>query len=124
MNKHRARACALAFLLLCAGALARENGHVRVTALESILPAKFKPWLDILVQLFVLLFAVFVFRYSLTTLYYSTRSVSTSMRIPMTCVYAAFPVSMAIMAINALFNIVSIFIGRKGSDIDSEEIAE
>lgn len=111
-------------VMLCAASLVRDKAHIRVTFLETVLPVRFHKWIDLFMHLMIILFSVVVFRYSLTTLSFATKAVSTNMRIPMTAVYSAFPVSMAVMFLNAVFNSLSILFKRKATDIDKEEMVE
>jgi len=111
-------------VMLCSATLVREKKHIRLTILDTLLPKSWFRWVDVLIHVFILVFAVMVFRYSLINVSVSTKAVSTSMRMPMTLIYAAFPVSMAIMAINALLNILVLLFRRGKSDIDKEGMVE
>ena len=111
-------------VMLCSATLVRDKAHIRATILESVIPKRFVKWLDFFIHLLIILFSGVVFRYSLITLSFAKQAVSVNMRIPMTFVYAAFTVSMALMLINAVFNALRILTDRKASDIDKEDVVE
>ena len=111
-------------VLLCSATLVREKGHIRMTVLESFFPEKYQRWFDFVIHIFIIVFSVVVFRYSLVTLKFAARAVSSNMRIPMTWIYASFTVSMFIMALNAIFNALSILLRRDKSPIDKEGMVD
>lgn len=111
-------------VLLCSATLVREKGHIRMTVLESFFPEKWRKWFDFAIHLFIIIFSVVVFRYSLVTLHFSARAVSSNMRIPMTWIYSSFTVSMFIMALNAIFNALLILLQRDKSKISKDEVIE
>jgi len=111
-------------VMLCSATLVREKQHIRLTILDTLLPKAWFRWVDVLIHVVILVFAVIVFRYSLINVAVSSKAVSTSMRMPMTWIYTAFPVSMAIMAVNAVLNILVLLFQHGKTKVDKEGMVE
>ncbi|MCI8578738.1 MAG: TRAP transporter small permease [Lachnospiraceae bacterium] len=88
--------------LLGAGCVYKHAGHISITVLQDLLPAKAKDALQIVIHtLCIVLFALIVF-YGIKYFGKQGKQLSATMRLPMKYVYTCIPLGAGIMIVHAL----------------------
>ena len=108
-SEEAARFLFLWIVFMGAAYLVRENGHIAITLLTRLLPARMRTAVYIAVQFCVLVFAVSLCWYG-TEVAFKVRKLPTiAMEISSAWEYAAVPISAGIIAIRTIFGIVRAF---------------
>ena len=105
----------VAMVVLGAAVLARKNGHVNVSALESVVPQDKLKYLLLIQNILTITFFGISIVLGLQFMNLAGTQISTNMRIPMKLVYSIFPISYVILVFNAImFILVDLFnIGKE-----------
>ncbi len=105
----------IAMVMLGSAVLARSNGHVNVSALESITPENKLKYLQLVQNILSIVFYGIAIFLGLQFMELAGTQISTNMRLPMKMIYLIFPVSFVILVFNAImFILVDLFkIGKE-----------
>lgn len=105
----------VAMVVLGAGVLARKNGHINVSAMESIIPKKKHKYLFLIQNILTIIFYGISIVLGIQFMKLAGTQISTNMRIPMKLVYSVFPISYVVLVFNAImFILVDLFnIGKE-----------
>lgn len=105
----------VAMVMLGSAVLARGNGHVNVSALESVTPEDKLKYLVLVQNLLTITFFGIAIFLGLQFMNLAGTQISTNMRLPMKMVYSIFPISFVVLVFNAImFILVDLFkIGKE-----------
>jgi TRAP-type C4-dicarboxylate transport system permease small subunit len=97
-------------VVIGAALVTRRNAHLRMDALEHLMPVPVKRWLDILACVLTIIVAIVVvvmsWRIAAGMFENDTRSVA--LEIPLGIPYAAFPLGFGLMALFALLRLIAL----------------
>lgn len=100
----------VAMVVLGAAVLARKNGHINVSALESVVKGKNHKYLILLQNILTIIFYGVSIVLGLQFMNLAGTQISTNMRIPMKMVYSVFPIAYVVLVFNAImFILVDLF---------------
>jgi len=97
-----ARFLGIWLVLLCAGVVVREKGHLGF----DILPVSMKPVLSLITDLAIILFAVLLFRGAITYVFVEPEIKSSALLIPHWFMYSSIPAGLLLMVVFALDSII------------------
>lgn len=105
----------IAMVMLGSAVLARSNGHVNVSALESVTPESKMKYLKLVQNLLTIIFFGISIFLGFQFMNHAGTQISTNMRLPMKMVYGIFPITFIILVFNAImFILVDLFnIGKE-----------
>lgn len=107
------------FVFISMSYAVREKAHIRVEALNRLIPKSIRKYTNILGRVGWLVFAAFVTYLGVTYAMTMTNSVSAAMRLPMSLVYFGIPLGFFFMSIRLVFQIGE---SIKNPEIEIEEI--
>lgn len=93
------------FVFISMSYAVREKAHIRVEALNRLIPVSVRPYTNIIGRVIWLVFAVFVTYLGVTYAMTMTNSVSAAMRLPMSLVYFGIPLGFFFMSVRLVFQI-------------------
>lgn len=91
--------------LIAAGIGIMEHAHIGVDIIVNLLPNKLKKISQIIVNIFILGFGIFIIKASIPLLAMTRRQLSPTLRIPMCYIYASITIFGIMCLIYALFEI-------------------
>jgi len=102
-------------VVIGAALVTRRNAHLRMDALEQLMPPAVKRWLDIFTCLLTIVVAVVVVVMSLRIAagMFENDTRSVALEIPLGIPYAAFPLGFGLMALFALLRLIALLRQRQ-----------
>lgn len=107
------------FVFISMSYAVKEKAHIRVEALNRLIPKSIRPYINILGRIGWLVFAGFVTYLGVTYAMTMTNSVSAAIKLPMSLVYFGIPLGFFFMAVRLVFQIGE---SIKNPEIEIEEI--
>lgn len=94
------------FIFISMSYAVTQRAHIRIDAINSIIPVKIRPYTNILGKIVWLAFSLFVTYLGITYAMDLTNSVSAALNLPMTFVYFGIPIGYFLMSIRLLVQII------------------
>lgn len=96
-------------VLLGSGVAMRNKAHLQVDVLTSALPEKLKLFFNVIVSFLIMAFLAIMTFYGFNVVVKTMLQTSPAMRVPMSLIYAAFPVGGILMILEACVSFMELF---------------
>ncbi|MEI3607655.1 TRAP transporter small permease [Pseudogracilibacillus sp. SE30717A] len=107
------------FIFISTSYAVTERAHIRVEALNGLVPKKIRPYINIIGRIIWFAFSLFVTYLGVTYALSMTTSVSAAMKLPMSLVYFGIPLGYFLMSLRLFFQIIE---SIKNPEIEIQEI--
>lgn len=109
------------FIFISTSYAVTERAHIRVEALNKIIPKKIRPYMNIVGRIIWFAFSLFVTYLGVSYAMSMTTSVSAAMKLPMTLVYFGIPIGYFLMSIRLFVQIIQ---SIKNPELEVQEITD